>query len=102
MGGVLRRLTRLGKKRKQAARVRRRFDLGEADVPRDNCENVIEIVGNSAGESAERLELARGQALFLNAFALGRVAEKNRDSAATGISVHLEPNFAGAVAGLEF
>ena len=102
MRGVLRSLTRFGKERQQAPRVIGRFNLGQTDVSRDDRENVVQVVRDSASQGAERLQLARSQSLFLIALAFSGVAEEHRDAAAARISVHFEPNFARSIASFEF
>src|ERR1041384_2269296 len=58
---VLRGLARFREKSEQASGIRGRFDLGEADVSGDDGENIVQIVRDSAGESAERFELTGGE-----------------------------------------
>ena len=45
-------LAGFGEKRKQAAGITGRFDLGEANVAGNNCENVVKVVRYAAGECA--------------------------------------------------
>src|ERR1700693_255649 len=59
-------------------------------------------MGDPARQGTERLELVGREPLFLGAFALSHVAEKNRYSAAARIRAHLEPNLARGVARFEF
>jgi hypothetical protein len=52
-GGVLRCLSRFGEEREQiAAMVGGRFELSEADIARNDGENVIQVVRDPAGERA--------------------------------------------------
>ena len=55
---MLRGLPGFGQIREQIARVIGRFDLGEANISRDNCEDIVEIVRDAAGQSAKRFQLA--------------------------------------------
>ena len=99
---MLRGLACLGKIREQTARVTRRFNLRQANISRDDGQNIIEIMRDTAGESPERFEFALGKPLFFNGFALTDITQKDRHASPARIRVNLKPNFARGVAGLEF
>src|ERR1700730_5159501 len=57
---------------------------------------------DNTSQRAKVFEFARGEPLFLNAFAFSHIAEKNRDAAATWIGVNFKPKLPSGVARFEF
>src|SRR4051794_11884588 len=101
MGGMLGGLSGFRKETEKASGIGRGFNLGQADIARDDGKDVIQVMRDAAGERPERLELARGQTFGLGFLPLAYVANKNRHTAIAGIGVNVVPNLAGRIARLE-
>ena len=77
MRRVLGGLARFREEPKQTPRIRRSFDLSEADVSGNHGQDVVQIMRDAARERAERFELARRQTLRFDFPSFADVAEKN-------------------------
>ena len=76
---------------KEAPGIRGGFDLGETDVSGNHGQNIVQVMGDAARQSAERFQFARRQALRFGSFSFPDVPEKNRDAAVAWIGVHFVP-----------
>ena len=102
MGRVLCGLAGFRKKSEETARIRRRFDLGEADVPGNNSEDIVQVVRDSAGKCPKRFQLAGGEPFRFRFLALADIAKKNGDAAVARVGVDVVPNLPGRIHGFEF
>src|SRR4051812_28959579 len=58
-------------------------------------------MGDAAGQSAERLELGRGQAFVFDPLPVRHIADESRHAAAARVGMDLEPFVARNIAGFE-